>query len=354
MKIRRHLMSVAALALLAAGAAQAVTLRVSDQGDVQSMDPHSLNESLQLSFMGNVYESLVARGKDMSVAPLLATKWTQTSVRRSGASTCARASNSTTALPFTADDVIFSFKRATDPGSDMRGYTAPIKEVRKVDDYTVDIETVAPMPILPDTLTVLAIMSKKWCEDNKAEKPVDRRKGIENTASFKANGTGPFRLKERQPSVRTVLVKNFNYWDKVEGNLDEVDVHADRQRRDPGRGAAVGRDRRDGAGAAAGHRAHQGQPEPQRAAGAGAAHHLPRHGPEARRTAQQQRQGQEPVQGQARAPGLLPGDRRGDDQGARDARRGLADRPDDRPRGARLHARHEQAPAVRRRRPRRS
>ena len=222
MKIRRHLMSVATLALLAAGAAHAVTLRVSDQGDVQSMDPHSLNESLQLSFMGNVYESLVARGKDMSVVPLLATKWTQTSptVWRFDLRRGVKFHDGT---PFTADDVIFSFKRATDPGSDMRGYTAPLKEVRKVDDHTVDIETLAPMPILPDTLTVFAIMSKKWCEDNKAEKPVDRRKGIENTASFKANGTGPFRLKERQPSVRTVIVKNFNYWDKVEGNIDEVD-----------------------------------------------------------------------------------------------------------------------------------
>ena len=33
----------------------------------------------------------------------------------------------------------------------MKSYTAPIKEVRKVDDHTVDIETNAPFPILPDT-----------------------------------------------------------------------------------------------------------------------------------------------------------------------------------------------------------
>jgi peptide/nickel transport system substrate-binding protein len=105
----------------------------------------------------------------------------------------------------------------------MKGYTNPIKEVRKVGDLVVEIETTAPYPILPDTLTTLAMMSKKWCEENKAEKPVDRRKGIENTASFKANGTGPFRLKERQPSVRTVLVKNFNWWGgKTESNVDEI------------------------------------------------------------------------------------------------------------------------------------
>ena len=50
---------------LAAPLSNAVTLRVANQGDVQSMDPHSLNESLQLSFTGNVYEPPVERGKDI-------------------------------------------------------------------------------------------------------------------------------------------------------------------------------------------------------------------------------------------------------------------------------------------------
>jgi peptide/nickel transport system substrate-binding protein len=219
--MKRKNLVLAATLVLTCSLSQAITLRVANQGDVQSMDPHSLNESLQLSFMGSVYESLVARGKDMSVVPLLATKWSQTSPTiwrfelRKGV-------KFHDGSPFTADDVIFSFKRATDAGSDMRGYTAPIKEVRKTGDLAVEIETVTPFPILPDTLTVFAIMSKKWCEENKAERPVDRRKGVENTASFKANGTGPYRLKERQPSVRTVIVRNFNYWDKVDGNVDEV------------------------------------------------------------------------------------------------------------------------------------
>ena len=218
-----NLKPLIALATLLAhcAAAHAVTLRLANQGDVQSMDPHSLNESLQLSFMGNIYESLVARGKDMSVVPQLATSWSQTSptVWRFELRHGVKFHDGT---PFTADDVIFSFKRGTDAGSDVRGYMAPIKEVRRAGDYAVDVETIAPYPILPDTLTVYAIMSKKWCEENKAERPVDRRKGVENTASFKANGTGPFRLKERQPSVRTVLVRNFNYWGKVESNIDDV------------------------------------------------------------------------------------------------------------------------------------
>ena len=206
---------------IAGGLAHAATLRVANQGDALSMDPHSLNESLQLSFTGNIYEPLVGRGKKLELVPGLATSWAMTgpTVWRFELRKGVKFHDGT---PFGADDVVFSFKRAAADGSDMKSYTAPIKEVRKVGESTVEIETLAPFPILPDTLTTLFIMSKKWSEDNKATVPVDRRKGIENTASFKANGTGPYRLKERQPSQRTVVVRNLNYWDKVEGNADEV------------------------------------------------------------------------------------------------------------------------------------
>lgn len=201
--------------------AQAVTLRVANQGDVQSMDPHSLNETLQLSFTASVYEPLVGRDRKMALVPLLATKWTQTTptVWRFDLRKGVKFHDGT---PFTADDVVFTFKRAAGEGSDMKGYTQSFKTVRKIDDSTVEIETNAPYPILPDVISNVYVMSKKWCEDNKAEVPVDRRKGIENTASFKSNGTGPFRLRERQPSVRTTLVRNFNYWDKIDSNLDEI------------------------------------------------------------------------------------------------------------------------------------
>ncbi len=223
MTLRQTLLAAALATSLAmaGGAACAVTLRVANQGDSNSMDPHSLNESLQLSFTGNVYEPLVGRDKKLALTPALATGWKQTSPTvwrfelRKGVVFHG-------GEKFTADDVVFTFKRAAGDGSDMKGYTSAIKEVRKVDDFSVDIETTAPFPILPDVISLVYIMNKSWCEANKADKPVDRRKGIENAASFRANGTGPFRLKERQPATRTVLQRNFNYWGKVEGNVDEV------------------------------------------------------------------------------------------------------------------------------------
>jgi peptide/nickel transport system substrate-binding protein len=223
MNLKSTVLATAVLsALCAVGtAANAQTIRVANQGDALSLDPHSLNESLQLSTTANVYETLVGRNKDMSVAPLLATSWKQTSdtVWRFELRKNVQFHDGT---PFTADDVIFSFARAAGEGSDMKSNTTDIKEVRKVNDFVVEIETRGPFPILPEVITQLMILSKKWCEENKATTPVDRRKGIENTASFKANGTGPYRVRERQPNVRTVFVRNPTYWGKIEGNAQEV------------------------------------------------------------------------------------------------------------------------------------
>ncbi len=219
--LSRALLAATLVSALSLGAAQATTVRIANQGDALSMDPHSLNESLQLSVTNNVYESLVGVNKDLQFEPALATSWKQISptVWRFELRKNVRFHDDT---PFTADDVVFSLARAAGEGSDMRSNTNDIKEVRKLGSHTIEIETKSPFPILPNVLSTVFIMSKKWCEDNQATRPVDRRRGIENAASFRANGTGPFRLRERQPNVRTTFVRNGNYWGKIEGNVTEV------------------------------------------------------------------------------------------------------------------------------------
>jgi len=207
--------------LLLAATADAALFRFADQGDAISMDPHSLNETLQLNITGNIYEPLVGRGKKLELIPLLATSWKQTAPTlwrfnlRKGV-------KFHDGSPFTADDVIFSYERAKSEGSDVKTYVGPIKEIRRVDDFTIDVATTEPFPILPDTINSWYIMSKAWCEKNNAATPVDVRKGKENVATMKANGTGPFMLKTREPGVKTVLVSNPNYWEKVESNVTEA------------------------------------------------------------------------------------------------------------------------------------
>jgi peptide/nickel transport system substrate-binding protein len=222
MKPMTMLSALALTALMAAMLpAQAVTLKIANQGDALSLDPHSLQESLQFTVTGNVYEPLVTRGKDFKLAPGLATAWKQTAptVWRFDLRKNVQFHDGT---PFTADDVIFSYDRARGEGSDIKNYVGQIKQINKIDAHTIDIVTTQPFPILPDLFTNWYMMSKKWCEENQATRPVDRRKGIENAASFRTNGTGPFRARERQPNIRTVFARSPNYWGQVEGNVDEV------------------------------------------------------------------------------------------------------------------------------------
>ena len=221
MRCRRAGRAAVCLVSMLAASAGAVTLRVANQGDVQSMDPHSLNEAVQISVLGNVFEPLVGRDRNLAPIPALATRWTQTAPTR-WRFDLRRGVRFHDGSPFTADDVVFSFQRAAGDGSDMKGYTSSIKAVRALADDAVEIETTAAFPILPDVLTSVFIMSRAWCEANQATRPVDRRRGIENSASFRANGTGPFRLKERQPGTRTVLSRHATYWDAVPSNVGEV------------------------------------------------------------------------------------------------------------------------------------
>ena len=54
-----------------------------------------------------------------------------------------------------------------------RAYTTGIKEARKIDDLTVEIETSAPNPVLLRQLPNVFIMNKAWSEKNNIAKPQD-------------------------------------------------------------------------------------------------------------------------------------------------------------------------------------
>ncbi len=108
---------------------------------------------------------------------------------------------------------------ATAPTS--RPKIAPIKEIVKVDDHTVDIVTLQPFPILPSALHLVHRLQGLVRKEQR-HNPVDVRKGTENYASNHANGTGPFMLKSREPGVRTVLVPYPAYWGKAEHNVTEA------------------------------------------------------------------------------------------------------------------------------------
>ncbi len=211
---------------LLAGAlpASAATFRWANDGDANSMDPYTRSETFLLTFTQNFYDPLVRRDKDLKVEPALAESWEQPNpttwrfhlrhgVKFHGGEA------------FNADDVVFSYNRVVAPGSQLNGYMQAVKEVKKIDDYTVDFLTSIPDPIFLEEITGWVIMSKSWSEANHAEQAMDLTKNTENYATRHEDGTGPFILDIREPDRRTTMHANPAWWDKQTGNLDKVEFN---------------------------------------------------------------------------------------------------------------------------------
>ena len=223
--VSRPTCALAAILAILVTTADAKTLRWANRGDMQTTDPHTQNEILTNNINSFVYEFLIDRDKKLELRPSLAESWQKV--------------NDTTwrfklrpgvkfhdGTPFTADDVVFSYERARSDTSQLRVYANRAGIPKKIDNLTVEFTSPAPNPTQLEDVATINIMSKAWCEKNRAVKPQDYKNKEDMITAREANGTGPYMLKTRQPDVKTVLVKNPNWWGikagLFEGNVDEV------------------------------------------------------------------------------------------------------------------------------------
>ena len=116
--------------------------------------------------------------------------------------------------PFTSADVKASYERIKDESVGATSYAefVPVDKIETPDDYTVVLNMAQPSaPLLSYLAFVTAgILSAKFLEEG----------GDPNVESI---GTGPFMLQEREPGVRTVVVKNPNYYHEGLPYLDQID-----------------------------------------------------------------------------------------------------------------------------------
>jgi peptide/nickel transport system substrate-binding protein len=212
---------LAATLALGLPAAHAKTFKWASAADIPTWDIHSQNNALGNGVHASVYESLVYYNRKFELEPMLATAWKQvspTQVRvnlRQGVKFHDGAA-------FNADDAKFSLERAMSKTSNYGVYTQGIDRVVKVDDYTIDIFTKGPNPVLMRQLTELRMMDKEWAEKNKSVEPKDIKTKDENFAHRNANGTGPFMLKGWEQDVKLTLARNPNWWGKADGNVTEI------------------------------------------------------------------------------------------------------------------------------------
>ena len=211
-----------AAALSAAPVVDAKTLRWASQGDFLTMDPHAQNESLNNTANGYIYETLLTYNEKFEVVPQLATSWSRDGnlLWKFDLRKGVKFHDGT---PFTAEDVVYSIQRAMAPTSNFRVYTTGIQGARAIDENTVLIYTTVPNPVLLRQMTELRIMSKAWSEKNKVTQPQNFVQKEETFAARNANGTGPYMLKSREVDIRTVFVKNPNWWNTSnKGNVTEI------------------------------------------------------------------------------------------------------------------------------------
>src|SRR5215510_3346149 len=144
--MKKHFVAIA-IALSLALSVEAKTFTWASSLDALSMDPYSTNNTFTNQFMSNIYEALVRFNEKVQIEPALAESWQSVSptVWRFKLRRNVKFHNGE---PFTADDVVFSWQRIQTPGSIAKLNLGDVKDVRKVDAYTVDIETRAPFPLL--------------------------------------------------------------------------------------------------------------------------------------------------------------------------------------------------------------
>ncbi len=221
MRFRRLGVAAALTLALAATPATAKTFRYAFQGDLNALDPYTLNETFTLGAMGNVMEGLTKRDKDLKIIPGLAERWEilEPTKWRFHLRKGVKFHNGE---DFVADDVVFSLDRMRSPGSQIKSRAPADMKAVKVDDHTVDFVLASPNPILHYEWDTWYIYSKKWAEANGATQAQAATATSLNPFALKANGTGPFTIVSHEPGVKTVFKPNPSWWGKPEHNLTEV------------------------------------------------------------------------------------------------------------------------------------
>ena len=204
---------------IAAMNVQAEAFNWASTTDPQTMDPHAVNSAPVLSFLNNIYEGLVRRGEDMSIEPSLATSWEPLEGENGWRFNLREGVTFQDGAAFTAQDVMFSYTRASDEAADVRSWFAPVSEVRVVDDFTIDFVTSAPNPLFPSSIANFMILDSEWATSNDAALPA---RDAENFATLNVNGTGPFMVSSRDPGVKTVLTPFDGWWDDAGHNVSEA------------------------------------------------------------------------------------------------------------------------------------
>lgn len=178
---------------------------VAQGADATTLDPHMHRETTTSNVLSHIYDTLIMRGSDMSLQPLLAESWTYI--------------NDTTleihlkkgirfhnGEELTAETVKYNFDRVTGklPGARLTKVSyryVNVKDSEVVDKYALRVHLFHPDSLFLGQLSELPIVPKEYTEKHGFE--------ILDTRPV---GTGPYKLKKWEHESQIVLTRNPDYF----------------------------------------------------------------------------------------------------------------------------------------------
>ena len=194
------------------------TLRVSAFPIAQT-DPAQISSDAEVLIANHIYDYLVDVDADNEVVPRLATEWTRGEEGLTYEFTLAEGVVFHDGTPFTADDVVYTFRRLRDteglPTADLYSNITSIEAAGEL-AVTFTLSDTNPF-FLYDLSDNHALIVKDGSEDGGAG-------GAGSAGANDFNGTGPFVVQDYEPGNRMVLEANEDYFVEGQPHLAGLEI----------------------------------------------------------------------------------------------------------------------------------
>ena len=213
-----HLMGTVRPARAAGTAGGTLNCGWSGVGEITTLDPAQINQVLQFQISSNVLSGLTHINAELIAQGDLAESWSVSDDGTEYTFKLRQGVRFHNGDPFTADDVLFTYKRSSDPQKSIHSAViANIAGLDKVDDHTVHFKLKAPQAsFLPKVLERSSGRAMTIVCKGALEKMGEAAYGLMPV------GTGPFKVTQHQLGQAVVLERNAEYYDKDRPKLDKV------------------------------------------------------------------------------------------------------------------------------------
>jgi peptide/nickel transport system substrate-binding protein len=170
-------------------------------GEPDQLDPHKTSAYFSFEVLENIYDTLVEPDENLEMRPALAESWEVSNDQLTWTFHLRLGVTFHDGSPFSADDVVYSYKRIIDQKLSNADRFSAVTDVTAPDKSTVKITVAQPTPSLLSNIGGFKGMA------------IVQRKNVESGAiATHPIGTGPFVFKSAKSGDSITLAANKNYW----------------------------------------------------------------------------------------------------------------------------------------------